>query len=219
MAGFGNGQSGFFGGGGSGGTPISLPLSVADGGTGVTSSSGANSVVLRDANGNVSVNAISDGFSNSVASGTPIVLTASSVNSYNVSGSGGQTIKLPDATTLPNGIVYLFNNNQSSGAILVNNNSNTLLVSVPSGGFVTLTLLSNSISAGSWDRHDQAPSNVSWSTNTLDYAGSITGATWNGNAVAVNRGGTGSSTQNFVDLSTNQTIGGAKTFSTAPTLS
>jgi len=55
-------------------------------------------------------------------------------------------------------------------------------------------LLSNSIAAGSWDVHNLAPSNVSWSTNTLDYPGSITSATWNGVAVAINRGGTGQST-------------------------
>ena len=194
MADFGSRNMGFFGGSSGGSSPITLPLAVADGGTGVTTSSGANSVVLRDANGNITTNAIIDGFSNTVASATPIVLTVSSVNSYNVSGSGGQTIQLPNATTLDNGVIYLFNNNQSSGAILVNNNSNTLIVSVPSGGFVTLTLLSNSISAGSWDRHDQAPANVSWSTNTLDYAGSITSATWNGNTVAINRGGTNSNT-------------------------
>ena len=120
---------------------------------------------------------------------------------------------MPDATTLPNGAIFSFNNNQSSGAITINNNSNTLVVSVPSGGFAEVVLLDNSIAAGSWDRHFKAPSNVSWSTNTLDYAGSITSATWNGNVVAINRGGTGSSTQNFVDLTTTQTIGGAKTFS------
>jgi len=37
-------------------------------------------------------------------------------------------------------------------------------------------------------------------------------------ALPVNQGGTGSTTQNFVDLSTTQTIAGAKTFSTIPTL-
>jgi hypothetical protein len=167
---------------------------VANGGTGVTTSSGANSVVLRDASSNITANALDDGYINTVASGTPIVLTVSSVRRYTITGSGGQTIKLPDATTLVNGTVFQFDNNQSSGAITVNNNSNTLVVSVPSGGFVLVNLLSNSIAAGSWDRHDQAPSNVSWSTNTFDYAGSITSATWNGNTVAVNRGGTGAST-------------------------
>jgi len=166
---------------------------VANGGTGVTTSSGANSVVLRDANVNINANAFNDGYTNTAASGTQIVLTASSVRRYTITGSGGQTIKLPDATTLLNGEIFEFDNNQSSGAITVNNNSNTLVVSVPSGGLVRVNLLSNSIAAGSWDRHDYAPANVSWSTNTFDYAGSFTNGTWNGNAVAYNRGGTGQS--------------------------
>jgi hypothetical protein len=169
-------------------------LPVANGGTGVTASSGANSVVLRDSNANITVNSSFNGFTSVAASGTQIVLTAASTPVYLITGSGGQTIKLPDATTLPNGVIFSFNNNQSSGAITVNNNSNTLIVSVPSGGYTTVVLSSNATAAGSWDRHDQTPANVSWSTNTFDYAGSITNATWNGNTVSVNRGGTGATT-------------------------
>jgi hypothetical protein len=168
-------------------------LPVANGGTGVTASSGANSVVLRDANQNVTANAFDDAYINTAASGTQITLTVASARRYTITGSGGQVIKLPDATTLTNGVVFQFDNNQSSGAITVNNNSNTLVASVPSGGFVLVNLLSNASAAGSWDRHDQAPSNVSWSTNTFDYPGSITSATWNGTVIAYNRGGTGQS--------------------------
>lgn len=135
----------------------------------------------------VSANRFTEGFTSVAASGTQIVLTLSSTPSYLVTGSGGQTIKLPDATTLDNGAVFDFNNNQSSGAITINNNSNTLVASVPSGGDTVITLLSNSTAAGTWERHELAPSNVSWSTNTFDYAGSITSATWNGVAVADNR--------------------------------
>jgi hypothetical protein len=152
-----------------------------------------NSGVTVDNNNNVTLNASFNGFTSVAASGTQIVLTAASTPVYLITGSGGQTIKLPDATTLPNGVIFSFNNNQSSGAITVNNNSNTLIVSVPSGGYTTVVLLSNAIAAGSWDRHDQTPANVSWSTNTFDYAGSFTSGTWNGNAVAYNRGGTGQS--------------------------
>jgi hypothetical protein len=173
------------------------PVNVATGTTTPVISlttSGANSVVLRDANQNITANALDDGYINTAASGTQITLTASSVRRYTITGSGGQVIKLPDATTLVNGAIFEFDNNQSSGAITVNNNSNTLVASIPSGGIVRVDLLSNSIAAGSWDRHDLTPSNVSWSTNTLDYAGSITSATWNGNVVQVNRGGTGAST-------------------------
>jgi hypothetical protein len=143
---------------------------------------------------NLFANNLFDGFTNVAATGTQIVLTIASTPSYTITGSGGQTIKLPDATTLPNGAIYSFNNNQSSGAISVNNNSNTLVVSIPSGGYAQVVLLDNSIAAGSWDRHFQAPANVSWSTNTLDYAGSITSATWNGVTIQPNRGGTGQST-------------------------
>jgi hypothetical protein len=180
-------------------TPIN-PLGVAYGGTGVTASSGANSVVLRDANGNIFANVVDEGFASVAASGTPIVLTASSVPNYTITGSGGQTFQLPNATTLNAGTNYRFDNNQSSGAVLVNNNSGTLIVSIPSGGFVNVYLLANGTAAGTWDRHDLSPSNVSWSTNTFDYPGSITSATWNGSVVAYNRGGTGQSSYAAGDL-------------------
>jgi len=166
-------------------------LAVANGGTGVTASSGANSVTLRDASNNITANAYFNGFTSVAASGTLITLTVASTPVYLVTGSGGQVIQLPDATTLPLGTIFSFNNNQSSGAISVNNHSGTLVVSIPSGGYVTVVLTANGIAAGTWDRHDQTPSNVSWSTNTLDYPGSITSATWNGVIVATNRGGTG----------------------------
>jgi hypothetical protein len=157
----------------------------------------SSKALFTDSNNNATANSFLSGFTNVTASGTQIVLTASSTPDYVVTGSGGQTIKLPDATTLANGYVFSFDNNQSSGAITVNNNSNTLVASIPSGGYVYLRLLSNATAAGSWDRHDLAPSNVSWSTNTFDYSGSITSATWNGSTVAYNRGGTGQSS-NFV---------------------
>lgn len=170
---------------------LSGTLAVANGGTGVTASSGANSVTLRDASNNITANAYFNGFTSVAASGTLITLTVASTPVYLVTGSGGQVIQLPDATTLPLGTIFSFNNNQSSGAISVNNHSTTLVASIPSGGYVTVVLTANGTAAGTWDRHDQTPSNTSWSTNTLDYPGSITSATWNGVVVATNRGGTG----------------------------
>jgi len=153
----------------------------------------AGKAVYFDLNGNITTNSLYEGYSNVAAAGTTTTLTASSVPNYVVTGSGGQTYQLPDATTLPNGANYTFNNNQSSGTIIVKNNSSTTIATIQSGGFVDVSLLSNSSAAGSWDVHNFAPSNVSWSTNTLDYPGSITSATWNGNIVAYNRGGTGQS--------------------------
>ena len=172
---------------------LTTALSVAQGGTGVTISSGANSVVLRDASANISTNAAFIGFTN-IAAGASIILTTSSTPNYVVTGSGGQTFQLPSALTLPVGATFTFNNNQSSGAIAVNNNSATLVVSVPSGGYVTVTLLTNSFASGTWDVHYSTPANVSWSTNTFNVPASITGATWNSTAVGLLYGGTGATT-------------------------
>ena len=165
-------------------------LAVANGGTGVTTSSGANSVVLRDANANITSNAFFAGFTSVAASGTGITLTAASTPVYVITGSGGQTITLPNATTLSNGAIFSFNNNQSSGAITVQNASSTTVLTVQSGAYGTVILLSNAISAGSWDTHFQVPANASWSTNTLSWAGSYTNGTWNGNAIGAIYGGT-----------------------------
>jgi hypothetical protein len=192
--------------------------------TNVTYSSGSSSTTYVPYTGaisnvnlgsyNISANSFINGFSSITASGTQVVLTVDSAPEILVSGSGGQTIKLPDATTLANGTIFTFNNNQSSGAITVNNNSNTLVLSIPSGGYAEIMLLSNSIAAGSWDKHFQAPSNVSWSTNTLDYPGSITSATWNGVVVAPNRGGTGQSTYTDGQLLIGNTTGNTLSKST-----
>ena len=172
-------------------TGVTGVLPVANGGTGVTSSSGANSVVLRDANGNISTNCIFEGYTSQAASGTAIILTAASVQNWAITGSGGQTIQLPNATTLPTGATFTFNNNQSSGTMVIQNNSGTTVATVQSGSYITVVLLTNSIAAGSWDYHNSPPSNASWSTNTLSWAGSYTNGTWNGNAIGVLYGGTG----------------------------
>jgi len=175
----------------SGAITLSGTLNVANGGTGVTSSSGANSVVLRDTNGNITTNCLFEGYTSQAASGTTITLLASSVQNWVITGSGGQTIKLPDATTLPNGATFTFNNNQSSGTMVIQNNSSTTIATVQSGAYITVVLLSNSTAAGSWDFHNSPPSNASWSTNTLSWAGSYTNGTWNGNIIGTLYGGTG----------------------------
>ena len=185
------------------GLPISTGVSGL--GTGVATALGnalnaASGVVAKDTNANITVNAFFAGSTTTAASGTTITLTASSTPVYVITGSGGQVIQLPNATTLPNGAIFSFNNNQSSGAITVNNNSSTLIASVPSGGYTTIVLLSNSTAAGSWDRHDQSPSNVSWSTNTFSYPGTITSATWNGSAIGAVYGGTAQTSYTTGDI-------------------
>ena len=191
-------------------------LPVANGGTGVTTSSGANSVVLRDANANITGNAFFAGTTTTAAAGTTTTLTASSSQVNVVTGSGGQTFTLPNATTLPTGAIFSFNNNQTSGTIIVKNTGATTIATFQAGSYGTVVLLDNSTSAGSWEAHFQAPSNVSWSTNTLDYAGSITSATWNGVTVAYNRGGTGLTTFTAANNAIYSTSSTALTAGTLP---
>jgi hypothetical protein len=187
---------------GSGGTTLARTTVLASSNSGslVNFSSGTQDVwcdypakkaVYQDTNSNVSVNCLFEGFTSQAQSGTTIVLTASSVQNWVITGSGGQTIQLPNATTLPNGALFTFNNNQSSGTIVVQNNSGTTICTTQSGAFITVILLNNSSSAGSWDYHNSAPSNASWSTNTLSWSGTISGTTWNGATIGTYYGGTG----------------------------
>jgi hypothetical protein len=148
------------------------PLTIDPSGT--AGYSGTNALTVT---GNVSANALYQGTTNQAAT-TSIQLTASSVTSWIITGSGGQTIILPDATTLPVGAMFTFNNNQSSGAITVNVfGSGSAPATVQSGGYATVTLLTKSVAAGTWDVHYGTPSNVTWSTNTFNYPGAITGLT------------------------------------------
>ena len=53
--------------------------------------------------------------------------------------------------------------------------------------------------------------------SSLTSVGTITSGVWNGTTIAIANGGTGSTTLNFVDLTTDQTINGAKQFQKAAT--
>ena len=132
-----------------------------------------------------------DGLTAVTAAGTTTSLTSGSPRNYIVSGSGGQTFQFPAATSLAYGTQYSFNNNQSSGTVVVKNASGTTLVTVQSGAFSNVILTDNTTSAGTWDYHNAIPNNASWSTNTLSWAGSYTNGTWNGNTITTTYGGTG----------------------------
>ena len=173
-------------------------------GTGVLTALGnttnaASGIAVKDANANLSANNLFETLTTITASATVTTLTASSAYSFIVNGSGNQIIQVPDATTLPVGTVYRFNNNQSSGTLTVRNNSGTTIGSaLPSGSDVEITLLVNSPAAGTWDTHTLAPSNASWSTNTLSWTGTIgsggAGSTWNAVPITIPYGGTGVTT-------------------------
>lgn len=167
-------------------------VAVAYGGTGVTASSGANSVVLRDANQNIVANKISQSVNNITASGGTTALTVSSAFWQTLQGTGAHTITLPDATTLPIGFWYIFDND-STGNLTVKDYGGTTLDVVSPGGYSLFYLDDISSVAGSWNRAGLIPAEVNWGTNSLDLGGStvITNGVWQGTPVGTAYGGTG----------------------------
>jgi len=172
------------------GTWQGTTVGVSYGGTGVTASSGANSVMLRDANQNTSVNNIFRNTTSTVSAGGTTILTAASSYSQVLTGTANQTYRLPDATTLTNGASYQFNNNSTGNLIIVDNGSNTIHT-IAAGGATQIYLTSTSTANGTWDVHGYIPEGANWGTNLLALGATvITGGTWNGGTIGTAYGGT-----------------------------
>ena len=175
----------------SSGTWQGTTVGVAYGGTGVTTSSGANSVMLRDANQNVAVNRLNQSNTAVSAAGGTTALTAASSYSQTLNGTGNQTYTMPDATTLTTGVAFVFNNN-ATGTLTLQDYATGSIGTITSGGAAELVLLANGTVAGTWDVHGFLPENVTWGTNALNLGSTvITNGTWNGGTIASNYGGTG----------------------------
>ena len=184
----------------SSGTWQGTTVGVAYGGTGVTASSGANSVMLRDANQNVSINRLNQGSTTVTAAAGTTTLTAASTFSQILTGTGGQTFRLPDATTLTATTAFQFNNN-ATGTLTIVDNASGAVGTVASGGAADIALLSNGTVAGTWDVHAYIPENVQWGTNSLALGSTvISGGTWQGGTIATGYGGTGLTSYTAGDL-------------------
>lgn len=169
-------------------------IGVAYGGTGVTSSSGANSVMLRDANQNVAINRLNQSNTATTSAAGTTILTAASTYSQTLNGSTTQTYRMPDATTLTTGVAFEFNNN-STGLLTIQDSALATITTITSGGAIELVLLSNGTVAGTWDVHGYLPENVTWGTNALNLGTTvISNGTWQGGTIASGYGGTGLTT-------------------------
>ena len=178
----------------SSGTWQGTTIGVAYGGTGVTASSGASSVMLRDANQNVAVNRLNQSNSSISAAGGTTALTAASSYSQTLTGTGNQTFTMPDATTLTTGVAFVFNNN-ATGTLTLQDYATGAIGTITAGGAVELVLLSNGTTAGTWDVHGFLPEAVTWGTNALNLGTTvITNGTWNGGTIPTGYGGTGLTT-------------------------
>jgi hypothetical protein len=169
-------------------------IGVAYGGTGVTTSSGANSVVLRDANQNIAVNSVTQSLAATVASGGTTTLTPASPHFQILDGTGTHTFKLPDATTLPTGSSWVFDND-ATGNLTVTDNASAVIDVVAPGGYTTVFLEANGTVGGTWGRFGMIPAEVNWGTNSLALGPTIvSGGTWQGGTIQSGYGGTGLTT-------------------------
>jgi hypothetical protein len=200
----------------SSGTWQGSTIGVAYGGTGVTTSSGANSVMLRDANQNVAVNRLNQSNTSISAAGGTTALTAASSYSQTLNGTGNQTYTMPDATTLTTGVAFVFNNN-ATGTLTLQDYASGPIGTITSGGAVELVLLANGTVAGTWDVHGFLPENVTWGTNALDLGTTvITNGTWNGGTISTAYGGTGLTTFTAANYALYTTSASALTAGTLP---
>jgi len=78
------------------------------------------------------------------------VLTATSNNIQRFTGTSTQTLVLPNATTLDNGIQYHILN-ESTSAITINRNDASLLYTLPAQSNTIVTLAANGTAAGTWN--------------------------------------------------------------------
>lgn len=172
------------------GTWQGTTVGVSYGGTGVTASSGANSVMLRDSNQNTSINNIYRNTTSTVSAAGTTVLTVASSYTQVLTGTTTQTYQLPNATTLANGASYQFNNNSTGNLFVVDNGSNPIHT-IAAGGAAQIFLTSTSTANGTWDVHGYIPEGANWGTNALSLGSTvITGGTWNGGTIGTAYGGT-----------------------------
>jgi hypothetical protein len=116
----------------------------------MTAAPTANTVVLRDANGNYQVNNVTENVATIATAGATTTLTVASAAIQQFTGSSTQTLVLPNATTLVNGTQY-FVTNRSSGAVTVQMNGGTLLQILAASSYAIFTLINNGTAAGTWD--------------------------------------------------------------------
>jgi len=200
----------------SSGTWNGSTIGVAYGGTGVTTSSGANSVMLRDANQNVAVNRLNQSNTSISAAGGTTALTAASSYSQTLNGTGNQTYTMPDATTLSTGVAFLFNN-MATGTLTLQDYATGAIGTIPSGGAGAVFLTVNATVGGTWDLHAYLPEGVTFGTNAFNLGTSvITGGTWNGGTIGTAYGGTGLTTFSAANYALYSTSSSALVAGTLP---
>ena len=119
-------------------------------GTGVATTSTANTLALRDANGNISAINEIEGYTTTTTVGGTTTLTVSSTYQQYFTGTLAQTVLLPVASTLALGQQFQIVNN-STGIITVQSSGANNILTLQSGSACTVTcILISGTTAASW---------------------------------------------------------------------
>jgi hypothetical protein len=192
-------------------------IPVAYGGTGVTVSSGANSVVLRDSNQNITANNIFAGYTSTVTTGGTTTLTVASTQYQRFTGTNTQTVKLPDATTLQKGFIFIVDND-STGSLTVVDNASSSLDTIISGSIDNWVLLDNSTTAGTWIAYSLLPASYDFNNTSASFGNAtIINTTYQGNAITSAYGGTGLTSFGAANYALYSTSSSLLTAGTLPT--
>lgn len=166
-------------------TPVINGIST---GTGVATAATANTLALRDASANLTVNSLITGYTTTSTAGGTTVLTIGSAENQFFTGSTTQIVTLPVTSTLTLGQQF-FIKNTSSGAITVNSSGgNTVLILAAGTSAIFTTILTSGTTAASWDSIYSASlvtsGKVFTSNNTLTISGT------DGSTLNIGAGGT-----------------------------
>lgn len=134
-------------------TGVTGTLPVANGGTGVTASSGANSVTIRDAQANATHNNLILGYASTATAGGTTTLTTSSAYVQVFTGTAAQTVVLPatNASGSALGFGFEIDNQSTLGVLTIQNSSATVIGYVPVGAHAEVTATGTLGSPGTWD--------------------------------------------------------------------
>jgi len=154
--------------------------------------------VYKDANGNVSANSFTPGWTSNTTASATTTLTVISSYYQRFVGTLTQTVILPDATTVSLGQGFILDNDSTGNVTLLASGGGALGTTVP-GMAAFIFCENNSTAAGSWSGYMFVPGAgpsgaVTWGTSGLNMGGgTLSGATWAGSTISMTYGGTGAS--------------------------
>lgn len=132
---------------------ISLPVSIVNGGTGVTSvtiAPAASAWAGWDANKNLSANNFLEGYATTATAAATTTLTVGSVYSQFFTGSTTQTVVMPVTSTLVLGQQWNIVNYSTGTVTIQSSGGNTILALPASSETVVTCILTSGTTAASW---------------------------------------------------------------------